>query len=139
VDIMNARIDFDILAASKLSARRALGQSIPILYQFLLAEPVLTSLQQQGKKIDMGEMVNMLFDVTGWPNRQDVIVDMNQDDEARAAMNNPGVQQMLAQREAAQTDQSNKLQVIEEENIARAGRDVIKEAIKKKEQPAVGQ
>jgi hypothetical protein len=137
IDIMNARLDFNILAAAKLQSRRAMAQSIPLLYQFILTEPVLNALQQQGKKANIPEMVNMLFDVSGWPNRQDVIQDMSQDDEARAAMANPAVQQMIAQKQSVDQQQKNKMQVIEEENIARAGRDVIREAIKKKEEPAV--
>jgi hypothetical protein len=138
VDLVNARVKFTIVAASKLSARRSLGMSLPLLFQFILTEPVMSALQQEGKKINIAEMVNMLFDVTGWPNRQDVIVPMSQEDMQRAMLNNPMVQQIIAQRSAQRQQQADKLQTIEEENVARAGRDIIQSLLRQQESDALG-
>jgi hypothetical protein len=138
VDLVNARVKFTIVAASKLSARRSLGMSLPLLFQFILTEPVMSALQQEGKKINIAEMVNMLFDVTGWPNRQDVIVPMSQQDMQRAMLNNPMVQQMIAQQSAQRQQQADKLQTIEEENVARAGRDIIQSLLRQQESDALG-
>lgn len=126
LDLINVRCKFHIRAGGKLQAKRALGQSLPILFQFLLAEPVIQSLATEGKKVNIGEMVKMLFDVTGWPNRQSVVVDMTPEDQQRVVAQNPMVQQMLAQEAKGAQDHQRKLELSEEENIARAGRDAIK-------------
>jgi hypothetical protein len=50
LDLINAQQDFQMLAGSRLQARTAMKQNLPLLYQFLLTEPVMTSLQQEGKR-----------------------------------------------------------------------------------------
>lgn len=139
LDLVNARVQFNIVAAAKLQSRRAMANFLPMLFQFVLTEPVMTSLQQEGKKVNVTELVNMLFDVSGFPNRQDIIVRLNEEDEARALMNNPAIQGILQQQSQLATQQDQKLQAVEEENIARVGRDIIRSLLKQAEARAVGQ
>jgi hypothetical protein len=124
--LVNAQFDITILATAKLAARKSLAQTLPLMWQYLTAEPVIQALAQEGKKVSYSELVNMSFDVSGFPNRQDVIIDMTADDNARMQQNNPAVQQAQAKAAQAQQDHANKLDLIEEENIARSGRDVVK-------------
>lgn len=131
VELANARVDFEIVAASKVQARRATAQTLPFIFQTVLTEPVMEALAQEGKKVNIGELVKMAFDVSGWPNKDDVIVDMSQQDQARMAMNNPAVQQAMLQQQKSQTDQSNVLEQIQEEGITRVGRDYLKLAFDK--------
>lgn len=139
LDLINGEYDFDIVAAAKLQSRRTMTQMIPMLYQFILTEPVMSALQQQGKKVNVVEMVNMLYDVSGWPNRQDVIVDMSQEDEQRALMNNPMVQQLITSNAQNQQKLDSQKQIIEEQNVARAGRDVIRELVRNATTRALGE
>jgi hypothetical protein len=130
VNILNARLKFQVLAASRLQAKRALATTLPLLFQFLLAEPVIGALQTEGKKVNIGEMVKMLYDVSGWPNRQDVIVEMSEEDQLRAALNNPAVAGMIAQQQQLQTRHEQAIEMNEEENLNRSGRDVIQAILK---------
>ncbi len=99
LDVMNARVKFSCLAASNLQARRALAQALPIMAEFLLQGPIPQMLSQQAKKIDVGEFVNLLFDVTGYKDEQSLIVAMTADDEQRAiAMSQTGQQALLQQQ-----------------------------------------
>lgn len=138
IDLLNARVNFTMLAGAKLQARRSLSQSLPLMFQFLLTEPVVQGLQQQGKKVNIDELVKMLFETTGWPNQQSVIESFSEEDEMRAASQNPLVQQAAAARQQAEAQRGNKLEFIEEENLARAGRDVIRTLLKNIELEATG-
>lgn len=126
LDILNANVDFSILAATKLQARRAMAATLPTLIQFLVNEPVMSALAEQGKKINFEELVNMLFDVSAWPNQQNVVVAMSDEDTQRNMLNNPAIQQMLAGQ--AQGEQDSRM--IEEKAIAQSGRDIIKQTLK---------
>ena len=130
LDVVNAELDFDILAAAKLQARRAMAMSLPILLQTLLTEPVINGLRAEGKKVNVGELIKMLFDVSGWPNKQDVIVEFNADDELREVANNPMIQQLLQSRAQAETQRDLTNEKIEHEGMGRMSRDIVKAALK---------
>lgn len=135
LDILNARIRFSVLAAAKMQVRRAMAQSLPLLFQFLLSAPVSQMLQAQGQKIDVAEMVNMLFDVSGWTNHSSVVLPLTAEDEQRQAMQNPAVQQAIAAHAAAQAKTAQESSSIEAENMGRAGRMVIEHLLRHIEQP----
>lgn len=138
LDLLNADVDFDILAASRLQARMAYRASLPLIYQFLLTEPVIQGLQIEGKKVNISELVNMLFQVTGWPNEQNVVVDMSPEDQQRLMMQNPAVQQLMTQRAQSAQQTGDKSQLLTEETEQQAGRDVIRALLKQMEGPTVG-
>lgn len=101
LDVLTARMSVDVLAASRLQARRAMAQSLPILAEMILSGPVSEALPQIGMKVDYNEFINMVFQVAGWRNKSSLIVPMTVQDEQRQAMNNPAVQQLIAQRQKA--------------------------------------
>lgn len=141
LDLVNGQYDFQMLAASRLQKKTAMAQTLPLLYQFLLTEPVLNSLTEQGKKVNIGELVKMSFDVSGWPNYDDVIVPMTDAEKQQQAANSPATQQQ-AQLQAEQQKQAGDAQVksglLEQENTDATGREVIKELLRNKERGAVG-
>ena len=96
------------------------------MLQFLINEPMMRALAEQGKKVDFGEVVNMLYDVSRWPNQQSLIVPMSQEDTARNAMNNPAVQQMMAEQQ--RSEQAGEM--TEMKSQAQAGRDTLRAILK---------
>jgi hypothetical protein len=136
LDILNGRFEFEILAAGKLQARSSMAQSLPLLFQFITNEPVIAALAEQGRKVNFGELVNMVFDVSGWPNKTDVIVAMTPQEQQRRLMNNPAV---AAQALAAQKSEQ-KSREAEQKLEGQAGRDILKarleEVVGGTEQPA---
>jgi len=131
LDILNAKVTFDVLAAARMQTRRQQAAAMPLLMQTLLTDPMHSMLTQQGVKVDVNELVNMLFDTTGWKNKKDVIVPMSPEDEQRSAMSNPAVQKMLAQKQQQQGQTNSKLQVLDSENSARAFREVLRQVLEK--------
>jgi len=131
LEIFDVRIIFDVKAAARMQSRRQMAAALPMLLQTLVTDPVHTMLTQQGKKVDVNELINMVFDVSGWQNKKDVILDMTPEDQQRAAMGNPAVQQMLAQQQKGQQDLNSKLSVVDSENAARAFRELLRQSIEK--------
>lgn len=141
VDLVNAQGEFDILAAGRLQARAGLKQSLPMLFQFLLTEPVMSALQTEGKKVNVTELVKMTMDVTNYPAPQDLITAMTPADMQRAQANSPQAQQQAQmQHQQAMTgiQTQAKSQLLEQENEDRAGRDVLREQLKKADEGAYG-
>lgn len=142
LDLVNVQADFRVLAASRLQARQQMAQTVPLLYQFLLTEPVVQSLASEGKKVNVEEMVNMLFDVSGWPNRQSVIVPMTPQEQQQAVANSPAGQaaiQAHVAQQAQQAKNAHEMQMLDENNVARAGRDVIRTALRNADSSSLGE
>jgi hypothetical protein len=132
LEILNARVKFAILAAAKLQARRAMAQSLPMIVQFLTSPETTKQLAAQGKKVKIDEVVKMFFAVSDWKTYDDVIVDMTDEEKKQSQANSPAAI-AAAKAQAAQAAQAqqhdNKADLAEQENIARAGRDVLKHGL----------
>ena len=129
-DILNARVKFDILAAAHMVARQRMAQSLPMLATSLLTDPMHQMLTAQGKKVDINELVNMWMDISGWRNKADLIVDMTAEDQQRAAMQNAGVQQMLANQNKQKGKTDSDLQKIDAQGSVDTTRDLLRQNAK---------
>ena len=141
LDLINGDYDFDIAAASKLQARASMKQSLPLMYQFFLTEPVMNALADQGKKIDIAEMVKMTFDTSGWPNQQSVIVPMTPQEIQQKQANSPAAQQSAQLQHQAAQEQiktNAKSQLLEQATTDKAGHDVLRKLIEGNDDKAVG-
>ena len=138
LDVLNARVKFDVLAGAKMQARRNMAQALPLLTQFLSNPEVTSQLAIEGKKIDIMEVCRMYFESSDWKNVNNVIIPMTPQDLQRqqaqsqaAIANSKGAQQQTLQQQKFQQQQ----QLADNENIARAARDVLREAFKKSVEP----
>lgn len=129
LDILNGRFRFETLVAAKLQARQSMAQSLPLMFQFLVNEPVIQALTQEGKKLNFSELANMTFDVSGWPNKNDLIVPMTEEDLQRQQQNSPGAQQAALQEQQSNLKSEEAARKIE----SQAGRDILKSKIKEAE------
>ena len=129
LDLLNARVRFDVLAASRMVARQRMAQSLPMLAQTLLTDPLHQMLQIQGKKISVDELCNMWFDIAGWKNKTSLVVDMTDDDKQRLAAQQPGNQQIATNNAKIQAQTQSKLQVQDSDNAARAYREIQRQVI----------
>jgi hypothetical protein len=134
LELLNAHIDFEISAGAKLQARRNMAQSIPIIIQFLESAPITQSLALEGKKVSVEEIIKMIFEVSHWKNFNSVIVPMTQQEMQQWQQNQPGAvaaAQMMGKAKMQQQQAANKAQLANDENIARAGREVLRQAYEK--------
>jgi hypothetical protein len=138
IQLLNARVKIDISAGAKLATRRSMAQALPILTQFLQQPAVIEGLQAQGMKIDVKEVLRMLFESSDWKNYNDVIVPMSPEEIQQQQANSPAAavaakQQAQQQQMQAQYEMRSKL--ADEENMARAGREVLRQTLEKSTLP----
>jgi hypothetical protein len=133
LDILNARVKFDILAGSKMQVRRIMVQALPQLTQFLSQPSIVEQLAIEGKKVNVDEIIRNWFEAAEMKNFHDIIVPMTDEDKQRQQQQSQGgvneqkfqqQQQLLAQRSQIQEQQADS------ENVARAARDVLREGFK---------
>jgi hypothetical protein len=111
------------------------------MFQFLLTEPVISGLQMQGEKVNIAEMVNMTFDVTGYPNRTSLIVPLTDEDKQRIQAQSPQAQQQAQLQHQAQMEQiktNNKAQLLEQDTMGKAGQLVIRHELMEKDRQGFG-
>ncbi len=136
LELLNAKVKFSVLAASKMQARRNMAQALPILVQFLTNQQTTEQLAVAGYRVDVVEVMRMFFEVSDWKNFNDVVVPMSPEDQQRHAAMNPGAQkaaqmqqQMQAQSQLLDQKKNNQLEIVDSENIARAGREILRHAL----------
>ena len=122
---MDGSYQWAILAATKLQARRGMAQSLPTLINFLLNKDIIDALANQGKKVEFQEIVSMVYEVSGWPNKQSVIVDMTpEEQQAHAAR-----QQAAAQAAQQASQQNAETEQIDQKQLGQAGLAVVKKML----------
>ena len=138
IDILNARVKFNILAGSKMQVRRTMIQALPMLSQFLSNPEILSQLALEGKKINVDELIRVWFEMAEMKDLRDMVVPMTPQDLQRQQQQSQGgaqqqkfaqQQALLAQKAAAQEQQADA------DNVARAARDVLREGFKKAVEP----
>lgn len=138
VDILNARVKFNILAGSKMQTRRNMAQALPMMTQFLANPALMQQLAVEAKKVDVNEIIRMWFQSSDWQNMNDVIVPMTPEDQQRQQQQSQGgaLQQKFQQQQALQTQkEAAQESQADAENVARAARDVLREGFKKAVEP----
>ena len=133
LDILNAKVKFQVLAGSKMTTRRNMAQGLPQLSQFLAQPAVLEQLALEGKKVNVNEIVRMWFEASEWPNLNDVIVDMTPQDlqrQQQQSQSGAGEQKFLQQQQLIAQKAQLAGQQADADNIARAARDVLREGFK---------
>lgn len=137
-EFLNGPAEFEVLAGSHLAAKSQMAQSLFMMMQLFDNQQVMQQLAQQGKKVNIEEILHMVHDLSGFKNYYDIIQDMTPEEIQRAQQNSPaGLAQAKAQATAQQkqTDFQQKQQVIDQENEARAARDVFRIIAEKSAEP----
>jgi hypothetical protein len=136
IELLNARVKFSILAGAKMQARRNMASSLPLLFQLLTNPQTENQLAIQGLKIDVAELVRCLYQVSDWANVQDVLIPMNAEDQKRWQAMQPGAQiaaKGQQQQQMLQQKHDNDLDLVENQNLAKAGREVLRHALETSE------
>lgn len=134
LEVYNGTFNIDVLPATKLAAKRAMAQLLPMLLQLFQSEPVQNALAAQKKKVDYVELVEQAMDLTGWPS-DDIIVDATDEDVARYVQTRPGVMAAQLQAKNQAQQQQNALEQIEAKGTTQAGVAVVKHVLDQSAQP----
>jgi hypothetical protein len=125
-DFLNARFKFEVLAGSHLAAKQQMAQSLVMMVQLFENPPLMEQLKTEGKKVVIEELFHMLHDISGWKNYYDVIQPMSPQDLQRQQQQNPAVMQAQAKAQQNQQQFQQKSALVDQENEARAGRDILR-------------
>jgi len=138
IDILNARVQFSILAGAKMQVRRNMAQSLPLLTQSLFNPEFNQQLAVQGMKLNVMELFRMWMEASEWKNQNDLIVPMSPQDQQRWQQMQPAAQAQ-GKLQAASAMQDKKFeqqqQLADQENVARAARDVLRQTFEKATAP----
>jgi len=131
-DILNARLKFNVLAGSKMIAKQRMAQALPGLVTFLTNPETTQQLAISNKKVDVVELITMMFTVSDFATEKDVVVDMSPEDVQRQQQLQQGAQQSKLQGQAALQEQKNQAEqeLADQNNTARAARDILREQYK---------
>jgi hypothetical protein len=134
LEVYNGYYGIEALSSTKMAARRAMASMVPMLMQLVSAQPVQDSLVLQGKKVDYKELLDQLLDLSGW-DAPGLITDMSPADQQRAAMGNPAMMKMAADKAKMDQQQQNTLEQIEATGTARAGVQVVRHVLDESKAP----
>lgn len=138
-DFLNAQAEFEVLAGSHLAAKSQMAQSLFMMIQLFENAPLMDQLNKiNQKKVNIEELFHMVHDISGWKNYYSIIQDMTPEE----------IQRQQAQSQAAQmqTKLAGQMQVnnqkfqqnqalIDQENEARAARDLFRVIAEKSAEP----
>lgn len=136
LDIYNGTVSIEVLSSTKLAARRAAGNLVPMLLQLVQAQPVHDSLTAQNKKFNFAELLSETIELSGWDCGQ-LIVDATPQEVQTAMMMQPGAQKAQADQAALAQKHQYDLENIEAQGEARAGVQVIRHVLTESGQKAM--
>lgn len=130
LEVYNADCEIQVLSSTKLAARRAAANLVPLLLQFVQAPAVSAALTAQNKKFDFAEFLSEVVDLSGW-DVNSLIVDASPQEVQQSMMMLPGAQKAQMDAQVAATAQKNALEQIDAQGIMKAGVKVIDYTLKK--------
>jgi len=137
-ELRNARVSFDVQAGAKLSERRAMAQSLPLLSQYLQNQFILQGIAAEGKKVQTTQVLKMIFASSGWKTFYDVIVDQTPEEKQQYQANQPAsLQQAKMQNDNAQMEAKfrHQQELAEQNNMARAANEVLRRSLEQTATP----
>jgi hypothetical protein len=136
---LNAPAEFEVLAGSHLAAKGQMAQSLFMMIQLFENQPLMDQLNKVSqKKVNVEELFHMVHDISGWKNYYNIIEDMSPEEIQRQAANSPAAQAMAkVQGTMAVNNQKfqQNQQIIDQENEARAVRDLFRVIAEKSAEP----
>lgn len=128
-DLRTAKMSFDVLAGARLSERKAISQSLPLLSQFLQNQFVVQGLALEGKKVNTYEVVKMIFEASGSKAVFTVIQDMTPQEKQQAQANQPAAlsaAKINADKQNLMTKIQGEQTTSEQNNMAKAALQILR-------------
>lgn len=129
IEVYNAQCDVEVLAGTKLTARAAAAQLVPMLVTLLSNGPVQDSLVVQNNKFNYAELITETLDLNGW-DVNSLIVPMTAEDQQRAQQMNPAAIKGQMDSQLEQQKQQNTLEQIDQKGFVQAGVAMIRQSAK---------
>jgi hypothetical protein len=130
IDYRNAIIDFEVLAGSKLGAKKEMAQFLPLMLQIFNNPSFTQSLTDAGYRWNSFGVFQTFCDAAGFKFSQNFVVPMTPQEKQRAQANSPAAlqQQKLAAANQMQLQQFQQEERLEDQKqLGKAGAEVIRQ------------
>jgi hypothetical protein len=138
-DFLNAPAEFEVLAGSHLAAKSQMAQSLFMMMQLFESQPIMDQLSKISHKlVNIEELLHMVHDISGFKNYYDIIQDMTPEQIQAQQQQSPNAmaqQQLQGKMQLNDQKASQNSQLIDQENEARAVRDVFRVIAEKSAEP----
>jgi hypothetical protein len=138
-EFLNGPAEFEVLAGSHLAAKSQMAQSLFMMVQLFENQPLMDQLNKiNQKKVNIEELFHMVHDISGWKNYYSIIQDMTPEEiERQQAASQAAQQQTKLAGQMQVNDQKFKQnqQIVDQENEARAARDIFRVIAEKSAEP----
>lgn len=137
-DYKNAVVEFEVLAGSHLAAKAQMAQSLMMMISMFENGAMLEQLAISHKKIQVEELLHMVYDVSGWKNYYDVVVDMTPEEaQMQDQKQSPDAMKMQAQMALNNQKADQTSQLTDQQDNARMARDIMKGLMKGSQNPNI--
>lgn len=136
---LNAQAEFEVLAGSHLAAKSQMAQSLFMMIQLFENQPLMEQLNKiNQKKVNIEELFHMVHDISGWKNYYNIIEDMTPEEIQRQQAQSQAAQmqtKLAGQMQINQQKADQKSALVDQENEARAVRDLFRVIAEKSSEP----
>ena len=131
IEFRNAKFEYEVLAGSKLGAKREMAQALPVIIQ-LLNNPVFTkNVNDAHYQFDAVAIFKAFTDAAGWKFSQDFIRPMTSQEMQRYEANTPAMMQQnqLKMQQTLQAQKFQQQQILQDqEQLGKAGAEALRAA-----------
>lgn len=134
LEFRNADVNYEVLAGSKLGARKSMSQFLPFIQQMINTPAILESAREQGLHFDFEGFLKMFCDLAGFKNSQPFFVKMSPEQQQQAQANSPAAlqaQKVQATQKMQQDKFTAQQQLEDQRNLGRAANEVTRAALEK--------
>src|SRR5690348_12177431 len=117
-DFLNGPVEkFEVLAGSHVAVKQQMAQAVALMVEVFQSPQTMQSLAEiNGEFVDVGELLHMISDVSGFRNYYSIVKKMTPEMQQRMQQNNPGAQKAALM----QQQQQNQQQLIDQKDVNRA-------------------
>jgi hypothetical protein len=131
VEFRNAKFEYEVLAGSKLGAKKEMAQALPIIIQLLNNPTFVKNVNDAHYQFDAVAIFKAFTDAAGWKFSQDFLRPMKEEEVQRYEANSPAALQ-AQQAKAAQEMQRQKFEqekeLEDQRQLGKAGAEVLRSA-----------
>lgn len=96
-EFLNGRVEFDCLAGAQLQSKAKMAQALPLITQIFDNPAIQSQLNTINEEyVDVGELLKMWMETTGWRNTRNLIKPMTAEMKQRQQANNASAQKTQA-------------------------------------------
>jgi hypothetical protein len=129
LEVYNASVNVEVLAATKLASKQAAAQLVPQIITLVTQQPVQDSLQLQGMKFDYAELLDEALELQGW-DINSLIVPMDAADQQRVQQQNAALIKAQTASQMEQQKHQNDLDLVNEKGTVQAGVAIVRQLSK---------